>query len=100
KTDVVMSDIEFDIPLDESLFAIEPPEGYKVTTIPVDASPPTEQDFVAALRRLTDATGVGFPTSLDTPGIAGAMIKLLKGKDSKELMTEAAALGRGLQFAV
>jgi outer membrane lipoprotein-sorting protein len=100
KMEVVMSDIEFDVPLEVSLFAIEPPAGYKTTTIPIDAAPPTEQDFIASLRRLSDATDGEFPASLDTPGIAGAMVKLLKGKESQELMTEGVALGRGLQFAV
>jgi outer membrane lipoprotein-sorting protein len=100
KTEVVMSDFEFDVDLKPSLFSLDPPEGYKTTTIPIDAAPPTEQDFIAALRRLTDATDGEFPTSLDTPGIAGAIIKLLKGKDNKEMMTEGVSIGRGLQFAV
>jgi outer membrane lipoprotein-sorting protein len=100
KTEIVMSDFEFDVNLEPSLFSLDPPEGYKTTTIPIDAAPPTEQDFIAALRRLTDATDGEFPTSLDTPGIAGAMVKLLKGKADMELMTEGVAIGRGLQFAV
>jgi hypothetical protein len=95
-----MSDIEFDVPLDESLFTVDPPEAYKTTTIPIDATPATEQDFIASLRRLTDASDGEFPASLDGPGIAGAMVKLLKGKDQKELMTEGVAVGRGLTFAI
>ena len=100
KTEIVMSEFEFDVPLEAALFNLEPPEGYKAITIPIDAAPPTEQDFIAAMRRLTDATDGEFPTGLDTPGVAGAMVKLLKGKDSKELMTEGAGIARGLQFAV
>jgi hypothetical protein len=100
KTEVIMSDFEFDVNLEPSLFLLDPPAGYKTTTIPIDAAPPTEQDFIAALRRLTDATDGELPASLDTPGIAGAMVKLLKGKADVELMTEGVAIGRGLQFAV
>jgi outer membrane lipoprotein-sorting protein len=100
KTEVVMSDFEFDVALEPSLFSLDPPEGYKTTTIPIDAAPAIEQDFIAALRKLTDATDGEFPAGLDTPGIAGAMVRLLKGKDEKTLMTEGVGIARGLQFAV
>ena len=100
KSDVVMTDFEFDVPLEDSLFALEVPDGYKTTSIPIDASPATEQDFVASLRRLTDATSGEFPASLDTPGITMAMVKLLKGNESNELMTEGAKIARGLNFVI
>ncbi len=100
KTEVVMSDFEFDVALEPPLFSLDPPEGYKTITIPIDAAPANEQDFIAALRKLTDATDGEFPASLDTPGIAVAMVKLFKGKDEKTLMTEGVGIARGLQFAV
>ena len=100
KTDVVMSDFKFDVPLDESLFSLDPPEGYKVTTVPVDVTPPTEAEFVASLRHLAEVSDGAFPPSLDTAGMALSMVKLLKGKDTKEAMTEGVTLGRGLMFAM
>ncbi len=87
KTEVVMSDFEFDVPLEGALFALEPPEGYKSTTIPINAAKPTEQDFIESLRRLRGALDGGFPSSLDTPGITLATVKLMKGKDTREMMT-------------
>ncbi len=102
RSEVVMSDFEFDKPLDESLFSVEPPADYKTFTVPIDAAPPTEQDLVASLRRLSDALEGAFPTNLDTPGIAGAFGRLFKGKDTtqEEMMTEGAKIARGLQFAM
>jgi outer membrane lipoprotein-sorting protein len=100
KSEVVMTDFEFDVPLDESLFSLDVPAGYKTTSIPIDASPATEQDFLASLRRLIDATDGEFPLSLDTPGIAKAMAKLLKNTPSKEQMTEGGKIARGLTFVM
>jgi outer membrane lipoprotein-sorting protein len=47
---VVLSDFQFDVPLDDSLFRLEPPEGYTPVAVQADASQVTEQDFVAFLR--------------------------------------------------
>jgi outer membrane lipoprotein-sorting protein len=102
KTVVVMSDFEFDVTLEESLFSIDPPADYKSFSVPIDATPPSEDDFITALRRLSEALDGQFPSSLDTPGIAIAFAKLLKNKNTEdmtqEMMTEGVTIGRGLQF--
>jgi outer membrane lipoprotein-sorting protein len=107
KSEVVMLDFEFDIPLDESLFSVDPPADYQSFTVPIDAAPPSEEDFLTSLRRLSDALDGQLPSSLDTPGIAIAFAKLLKNKMpkgsddmTKEMMAEGVAIGRGLQFAM
>ena len=42
-----------------------------------------------------------FLRRIDTPGIARAFAKLLKGKENSEaMMTEGVTIGRGLQFAM
>jgi outer membrane lipoprotein-sorting protein len=46
----IMTDFQFDIPLDDTLFSLEPPAGYEQTTIQADASQVTEDDFIAYLR--------------------------------------------------
>jgi len=104
KTDVVASDFEFDVPLDPSLFAVEPPAGYKAITAEMDVSRPEEKDLVAALERLTEATGGEFPAGFDAAALAMAFVKLAGGKTGdeamKKLMTEGAKIGRGLSFAM
>lgn len=47
---VIMSDFQLDIPLDDSLFALEPPEGYTPMEIQADVSKVTERDFIEILR--------------------------------------------------
>jgi outer membrane lipoprotein-sorting protein len=110
KMDVVMTDFEFDVPLEPSEFSLEVPEGYHSTSISVDASAPTEPDFIASLRKLSDVSDGEFPPSLDTAGMAASMVKLLKGQKSNEkatdqaadekMMQEAVSLGRGIGFAM
>ena len=101
KTEAVMSDFEFDKPLDQSLFSVEPPADYKSFTVPIDTAPPSEEDLIASLRNLTNALDGEFPSALDTPGIARTFAKLLKGKENSEaMMTEGVTIGRGLQFAM
>ena len=60
---VTMSDIVFDVELDESLFEV--PEGYDVHTMQLDASIPSEEDFIQVLRMWSDTTGGKFPSELN-----------------------------------
>jgi outer membrane lipoprotein-sorting protein len=46
----IMTDFQFDIPLDDALFSLEPPAGYEQMAIQADASQITEDDFIAYLR--------------------------------------------------
>ena len=64
--------------LDESLFSIEPPAGYTVQTVQVDASQPMEKDLITLLRQYStlmnnalpeaDAHYAGKGVSLGAPG--------------------------------
>jgi outer membrane lipoprotein-sorting protein len=58
---MVMSKFEVNVELDESLFALTPPADYKMQTKEVDASEPTEKDFVVALKTCTAMSGGEFP---------------------------------------
>ena len=69
QTELVMSNYEFNVDLDKSLFSVTVPEGYKVLQANVDASPPTEQDFITSLRVSTGVTGE-FPTGFDSVAVA------------------------------
>jgi hypothetical protein len=67
---MIMSDFQLDVPLDDSLFSLEPPEGYTPVEAQADASTVTERDLIEFLRFWSawtrDAT---FP-----PMVAGAEI--------------------------
>ena len=65
---VIMSDIVFDVELDESLFEV--PEGYDVHTMQIDASLPGEEDFIQALRLWSEATDGEFPSELNMKATA------------------------------
>ncbi len=75
---VIMSDIVFDVELDESLFEV--PEGYEVHTMQYDASLPGEEDFIQVLRLWTETTDGKFPSELNTKTIFGEFFKALPEK--------------------
>lgn len=107
KTEVVFSDFEFDVALEPSLFALDPPADYKPITAEFDVSPGEEKDFVEALRRLSDGTDGTFPAGFDSASLAMAFAKMAvaakadKGAEAlQKIMVQAAEIGRGLRFAV
>ncbi|MCA9260349.1 MAG: hypothetical protein KDA61_14155 [Planctomycetales bacterium] len=59
---MVMSNIEYDVDLDPTLFSLEPPEGYEVEVQSVAA--PAEADFVNVLRLVAEYNDRTFPDSL------------------------------------
>jgi len=61
----IMSDIIFDVELDESLFDLRVPEGYTVRTMQVDASEPTEEDLLKMFRIWADHMDGNLPSVLD-----------------------------------
>jgi len=106
RTEVVMSNYEFDIKLDKSKFSTEVPDGYTVTETEIDVSTPTEKDFIAALRICGKATG-GFLKGVDPVAVAafsGAyMAKQGITKDKPptvEQMQQIVKVSRGFQFAM
>jgi outer membrane lipoprotein-sorting protein len=106
RTEVVMTNYEFDIKLDKSKFSTEVPDGYTVTKTEIDVSTPTEKDFIAALRICGKATG-GFLKGVDPVAVAafsGAyMAKQGITKDKSptvEQMQQIVKVSRGFQFAM
>ena len=61
----VMTDIEFDLPLDPAEFSLAVPEGYTCQTVQVDASVPKEADLVETLRIWAEKTDGKFPSELN-----------------------------------
>ena len=106
ETKVVMSNYEFNVELDESLFSTEVPEGYEILETSIDASPSTEKDFITALRIGSDGSDGSFPPGFDAAAIASyvagnlAREGIKDGKPSEEQMQQIVKISRGLQFAL
>jgi outer membrane lipoprotein-sorting protein len=107
RTDVTMNNFEFNVALKDSLFDVNPPQGYKVQTIDVDASEARESDLVHALGACSYIGDGSFPETLDTAGVNKLIMKyaLSQGKNISEdkiqqLMKQAIEIGRGSQFAL
>jgi len=107
KTEVVMTNYEFNIELDESLFSVEIPDGYTVTEANVDVSPANEKDLITALRMCCEASDGEFPTGLDTVSIGKYTATYVQhmGIDNEkgptgEQFQEIMKIGRGFQFVL
>ena len=62
---VICRNVQFDVPMDESLFSMEVPEGYKLQQTELDLMGATEQDFIEGLRVRAEVFGDGlFPESV------------------------------------
>jgi outer membrane lipoprotein-sorting protein len=61
----ICSDFVFDANLEESLFSLEPPAGYKVQKLTVDDAPAEEKDLIETLRRYAQMRGGALPDQLD-----------------------------------
>jgi len=64
-TTYTMTDIVFDVELDESLFNLEVPDGYTVRTMQVDASEPTEKDLLEMFHIWAEHMDGNLPSVLD-----------------------------------
>lgn len=63
-----ISDFEFNVDMDESLFSVEPPAGYKVTSVKspkTDESPAGEENLIETFRYYGELSGGTFPDLLD-----------------------------------
>jgi outer membrane lipoprotein-sorting protein len=91
---MVMSDFQLDVPLDESLFSLTPPEGYKLgPEMNMDFSNASEKDVIEVLRRYADMENGTFPDSLTAQSVImkislGPMTQNKNQKETKEKETE------------
>jgi len=105
---VIMTDFVFNVALDESQFSIEPPAGYSVQNMKIDASQPQEKDLIDTFRESSKLSGGTFPDSLDMEGIMKLVMKKflpgIGGKPSDQqmqtLVETQARLQRGSMFAL
>ena len=75
-----LSDFEFNVDLDPSLFSVEPPAGYTVQSQQIDVSLPEEKDLIAAFREYLQLSGGPFPGSLDLQATMQAVGRMIGKK--------------------
>ncbi len=74
---VILSDFQLDVPLEDSFFSIEPPEGYTSVQLSADVSQLTEQDFIEFLRLWSSWTvDASFPPTVSGPDIAKTAVRM------------------------
>ena len=84
--------------IDESMFNLDPPTGYKVVNIQIDLSPLTEKDLTETLRLCGELYGA-FPDTLNLQAI-GEIGKRLPEKDGHKTYGLGLLALRGFGFAV
>ncbi len=57
---VICKDLQFDVPMDESLFSMDVPEGYSLQQTELDLHGATEEDFIDGLRIMAENFGDGY----------------------------------------
>ncbi|UCD28454.1 MAG: hypothetical protein JSV03_15440 [Planctomycetota bacterium] len=94
---IVMSDFEFNIDLDESLFSLEVPDGYTRHEAQMDMTNFTEQDLIEGLRVWAEMMGDVFPHNLDTTDARN--LELWKKKLIETKMSEPEQIKRVMKVA-
>ena len=74
---MILSDFQFDPPLADSFFSLEPPEGYTPVQLSADVSQLTEQDLIEFLRLWSNWTvDASFPPTISGPDIAKVAVRM------------------------
>ncbi len=108
---LTISDFEFNVDMDESLFSVEPPAGYEVgsffiSTPTIDGSATKEKDLIETLREYSRLSGGPFPTSIDQMSLTQLIYmefgsrRIQKPGGKQELAETQAKLQPGLMFRV
>ena len=100
----IMKNIEFDVPIDESLVRMDIPEGYTLYEGELDYTDFDEQDFIVVLQHWAEHVLSGnFPDSVSAEDILKVAPVLRQKIDQlnisdEEKMQIGAAMGRGFMF--
>jgi hypothetical protein len=101
---LIFKNFEFDVPVDESLVSMKPPDGYTLSDKQFDMTNFTEQDFITVLRLwVENVLGGSFPQSLSavelmnqTRSIGEKIDQLNISDDQKKQI--GLTMGRGMMF--
>jgi outer membrane lipoprotein-sorting protein len=61
---IICKNFQFDLPMDDSLFSMDVPAGYKLQQMNIDLTGSTEEDFIAGLRLLAEIDDGVFPEDI------------------------------------
>ena len=87
---VVMTNFQYEVELDESLFSFEPPKDYTVREMAMNLSPPSLKDLGDMLRFGAEHNGNVFPDEIrGAKGVHLVMHKLLKEVETKHGLNSA-----------
>lgn len=103
---VVMTDFQFDVDLDDSLFSLTPPDGYTRVEVQADVSGVTEQDLIEYLRAWSSWTKDGtFPPTFNPMEIQKVAMEMeQQGKfgdgqtSERQRKRDAMTMYRGIMF--
>jgi len=85
----VVKNMRFDVPMEEALFSMEVPSGYKQQKVQLDLFGSTEADFVEGLRLRAEMFGEGrFPDSLSFEDYMKQVPELIKKAEKLQLSLE------------
>jgi hypothetical protein len=96
---IISKHLQFGVPMDESLFSMDVPEGYKLQETQVDLFGSTEADFIEGLRILTELYGDGqFPDGVALEDLMKRVPEMqAKEKEFKFSPEEEAEIGSKIQ---
>ncbi len=96
---VICRNMQFDVPIDDSLFSMDAPEGYKLQQVELDLNSATEADFVEGLRLLAETFNDGdFPDGVAVDDFLKQVPSITKKTEAMKLSSEEEmALGMKLQ---
>jgi hypothetical protein len=96
---VIVKNVQFDVPMEESLFSMDVPAGYQQQEVDLDLFGATEADFIEGLRILAEVVGDGqFPDGVALEDfVKQAPVIGKKIEDLKLSDEEKTALGMSLQ---
>ena len=94
---IICKNVRFDVPMDDSLFSMDTPEGYKVERQELNLFGSTEEDFIEGLRVQAEVLGDGvFPDDVSVEYIV-KIAPLLNEKFDK-LSSDEEKTQKGMQF--
>ena len=96
---VICRNMEFDAPMDESLFSMEVPEGYKLQQMELDLNSATEADFIEGLRLFAGTFNDGiFPEGVAVDEVLKQLPALTQKTEALKLSSEEElAMGKKIQ---
>jgi hypothetical protein len=79
---LVMTDFEWNVTIDESLVSMTPPPGYEQNDVSLDISTPTENDLLAGLKSFAEFSQERFPDDFSMKGLSVIAKPLEAKKDT------------------